>query len=187
MTHFVRKTAFYSLAAALALAATQFAAPVARAAGYDIGSIHIAEPWARATPKSASSAAAYLTITNNGEKPDRVSCVSSDAAAECQIHTMTLDNGVMKMRPVEDGLKIEPGQTLLLKPSGLHLMLTGLKHPLEPGHAVEATLQFEKAGTVKVAFPIVALGAPAPGPLPSGGGGSMMMEGHGSMMQMDKH
>ena len=48
----------------------------------------------------------------------------------------------------------------------------------------EATLQFEKAGTVKVDFPIVAIGAAAPG-TPAGGGN--MMEGHGSMMQMDKH
>ena len=56
-------------------------APPARAADYDIGSIHITQPWARATPKGASSGAAYMTITNNGNTPDRVSCVSSDARA----------------------------------------------------------------------------------------------------------
>ena len=49
----------------------------------------------------------------------------------------------------------------------------------------EATLQFEKAGTVKVEFPIAAIGAAAPGA--AAGGGTMMMEGHGGMMQMDKH
>ena len=65
-------------------------------------------------------------------------------------------------------------------------MLMNLKHPLEAGKAVEATLQFEKAGTVKVEFPILAMGAAAPGAA-AGGGGSMMMEGHDHMMQPGQH
>jgi periplasmic copper chaperone A len=153
------------------------------AADYNVGPIHVTQPWARATPKGASSGAAYMTITNTGSAPDRVSCVSSDASARCQIHTMTMDNGVMKMRPVEGGLEIKPGETVTLKPSGLHVMLVDLKHPLEPGKMAQATLQFEKAGTLKVEFPIAAIGAPAPGAAASGG----MMEGHGGTMQMDKH
>ena len=88
----------------LALTLLQISTTPAHAADYDIGSIHIAQPWARATPMGASSGAAYMTITNNGKTPDRVSCVSSDASAQCQIHTMTMANGVMKMRPVEGGL-----------------------------------------------------------------------------------
>lgn len=157
----------------------------ARAADIDVGTIHISQPWARATPKGASSGAAYLTIANNGKAPDRVSCLSSDLSAHCQIHTMTMENGVMKMRPVEGGLEIKPGETVTLKPGGLHVMLVDLKQPLAPGKMAEVTLQFEKAGTVKVEFPIAAIGAPAPGA--SAGGGSMMMEGHGGMMQMDQH
>jgi periplasmic copper chaperone A len=50
-----------------------------------------------------------------------------------------------------------------LKPSGLHLMLMDVKRALKQGDAVEATLQFDKAGTVKVAFPVAAIGATAPG------------------------
>jgi len=152
----------------------------ARAGEYDVGPIHIADPWARATPKGASSAAAYLAVTNNGPVPERLSCAGSDAAAQCQIHTMSMENGVMKMRPVEGGLEIRPGEMITLKPGGDHLMLTQINHPLEAGKTVEATLQFEKAGTLKVEFTIraAAPGAPA-------GGGSMMMEGHGGhMMQM---
>ena len=155
----------------------------ARAGEYDVGPIHIADPWARATPKGASSAAAYLAVTNNGPVPERLSCAGSDAAAQCQIHTMGMENGVMKMRPVEGGLEIRPGEMITLKPGGDHLMLTQIKHPLEAGKTVEATLQFEKAGTLKVEFTILAMGAAAPGA--PAGGGSMMMEGHGGhMMQM---
>jgi len=169
-------------AAILTLVSAQALTAAVQAADYDVGSVHITAPWARATPKGASAGAAYLTITNNGTTPDRVSCVSSDASAQCQIHTMTMDNGVMKMRPVEGGLEIKPGETVALKPSGLHVMLVDLKHPLQAGDTLAATLKFEKAGTVDVKFPIVAIGAAAPG-APAGGG---MMEGHGGMMQM-KH
>ena len=173
------------LAAAFALSAAQLLAVHAQAADYDVGAIHIAQPWARATPKGASSGAAYMTITNSGTAPDRLSCVASDASAQCQIHTMSMEGGVMKMRPVEGGLEIKPGETVTLKPGGLHVMLVDLKHPLEPGNMVKATLKLEKAGTVDVEYPIAAIGAAAPG-VPAGGG-TMMMQGHGSMMQMDKH
>ena len=105
------KNSFGGLSVVFVLAAVTplIFAPPARAADYDIGSIHITQPWARATPKGASSGAAYMAITNNGKTPDRVSCVSSDASAQCQIHTMATEDGVMKMRPVEGGLEIKPG------------------------------------------------------------------------------
>ncbi len=174
-----------SLAAALGFAVAQFPAASAQAADYDVGKIHIAEPWARATPKGASTGAGYMTITNNGPAPDRVSCVSSDASAQCQIHSMTMEGGVMKMRPVEGGLEIKPGEAVTLKPAAVHLMFLDLKQPLQQGKTVKATLKFETAGIVDVEYPIAAIGAAAPG-MPAGGGG--MMEGHGGMMQMSpKH
>jgi copper(I)-binding protein len=184
MTNIARNTLSHGFAAAFALALAQLSAAPAQAGDYDLGSIHITQPWARATPKGASSGAAYMTITNNGTTPDRVSCVSSDASAQCQIHTMTMDDGVMKMRPVEGGLEIKPGETVTLKPASFHVMLVDLKHPLEQGKMVKATLKFDNAGTIDVDYPIAAIGAPAPGA--AAGGGSMMMEGHGGMMQMNK-
>ena len=69
------------LAVAVALTSAQLAAAGARAADYNVGPIQITAPWARATPKGASSGAAYMTITNTGKTPDKVSCVSSDASA----------------------------------------------------------------------------------------------------------
>jgi periplasmic copper chaperone A len=175
----------YVLGAATTLCAQLALSPAARAADYDVGSIHISQPWSRATPKGASSAAGYMTITNNGTTPDRVSCVSSEAAAQCQIHTMTMEDGVMKMRPVEGGLEILPGQTMTLKPGGFHMMLIDLKHPLEAGGTMKATLKFDHAGTVDVEYPVAAIGAPAPGSADAGSGGSMMMGGdHSGGMMM---
>jgi hypothetical protein len=175
-------SAKYGLAAAIALAVPVALPQFAHAADYDVGSIHISQPWSRATPKGASTGAGYMTITNKGTAPDRVSCVASDASAQCQIHTMTMEDGVMKMRPVEGGLEIAPGATVMLKPGGLHVMLLDLKHPLEPGQSVKATLKFDHAGTVDVEYPIAAIGAPAPGAADSGGGSMMMGGDHGGMM-----
>jgi periplasmic copper chaperone A len=182
MTAYTRKYISSGFAAALALAAMQVAATAASAADYDVGSIHVTQPWARATPKGASSGAGYLTVTNNGTAADRLNCAGSDAAAQCQIHTMTMENGVMKMRPVEGGLEIKPGETVTLRPGSDHMMFVNLKHPLEAGSAVEATLQFEKAGTLKVELPVVAIGAAAPGVTTGGGTMGGTMQG-GSMMQ----
>jgi periplasmic copper chaperone A len=173
----------YTIGAVALLAAQMAGAQLARAADYDVGSIHISQPWSRATPKGAASGAGYMTVTNKGTAPDRVSCVSSDASAQCQIHTMTMEDGVMKMRPVEGGLEILPGQTITLKPGGFHIMLLDLKHPLEQGQSVKATLKFDRAGTVDVEYPIAGIGAPAPGAADAGGGSMMMAPSGGGAMQ----
>jgi copper(I)-binding protein len=178
MTDIAGTTIGRGLAAVCALVAVQVATSAAQAADYDLGPIHISQPWARATMKGGSSGAAYMTITNNGKTADRVTCVSSDASAQCQIHTVTMDNGVMTMRPVEGGLEIKPGETVTLKPRSLHMMLVDLKHQLEPGQTVKATLKFDNAGSVDVDFPVLAFGTPAPG---AAGGGGMTMEHGGGM------
>jgi copper(I)-binding protein len=152
----------------------------AKAADYKAGALEIHQPWARATPKGADSGAAYLTVTNTGQTPRRLSCVSSDAAAKCQIHQMSMHEGVMQMRPVEDGVQIRPGETVTFKPGGYHIMLDELKHALQQGNTVEATLKVSDGSMVTVQFPVAAIGAPAPGT--SAGGGTMNMQGP-AMMQ----
>jgi copper(I)-binding protein len=175
-----RRVAF----AAIALAVIALAPIVARAGDFTVGKIHVVQPWTRATPKGASTGAGYMTITNTGTAPDRVSCVASDVSAQCQIHAMTVEDGVMKMRPVEGGLEIKPGETVTLKPGGMHVMFLGLKQPLQQGKTVKTTLKFENAGTLDLDLPVAAIGAPAPG-MPAGGG--TMMEGHGGMQMSPKH
>jgi copper(I)-binding protein len=166
--------------AALIGAAAALTSPAAAAGDYDLGSIHISQPWSRATPKGAASGAGYMIITNKGAMPERVSCVSDDASGQCQIHSMTMEGGVMKMRPVEGGLEIKPGESVTLKPGGNHMMFLALKHPLEQGQTVKVTLKFDHAGTIDVDYPVLALGAPAPG---ASAGGSMMQDSGAMHMQ----
>ena len=145
------------LAILLALCAMLIAPAVAHE--YTVGSLHIGHPWSRATPKGATIGAGYLKITNNGTAPDRLIGGSSEAAKSFELHVMSMENGVMKMRPVEGGIEIKPGETVEFKPESYHVMFVGLKEPLVQGHRVKATLEFAKAGKVAVEFVVESVGA----------------------------
>jgi copper(I)-binding protein len=76
---------------------------------------------------------------------------------------MTMDNGVMKMRPLKGGLEINPGQSVELKPGSYHIMLLDLKQPLQKGDHIKGTLKFEKAGSLDVDYAVVGVGETAAG------------------------
>ena len=144
-----------------AILALLFAAP-AHAQEVKAGNLVITQPWSRATPSGAKIAGAYLTIENKGTAPDRLVGGTGDVAGRVEIHEMAMDNGVMKMRPLEQGLAIEPGKTVKLAPGGYHLMLFDLKSQFKQGDKVPVTLQFEKAGKVTLSLDVQGVGAQAP-------------------------
>ena len=127
---------------------------------YKVGALEIDRPWSRAVPKGATVAAGYLTITNTGTEPDRLISGSTPVAGKFEVHEMSVDNkGVMRMRPVPAGIMIKPGETVELKPQSFHIMMTGLKQPIEKGKPFKPSLMFEKAGTVEVDFAVEGVGA----------------------------
>jgi copper(I)-binding protein len=140
---------FRLLISALLLA---FVATGAFAHDYKVGSLVINHPWSRATPKGATVAGGYLKITNNGTAPDRFVSGSSDAGKRFEIHEMSMDGGVMKMRELKDGVEIAPGATVEFKPGSYHVMFVGIEKPFAKGDKVKATLTFEKAGKLDVLF-----------------------------------
>jgi len=123
---------------------------------YTAGSIEIVDPWAKAPPKGAPVAGAYLSLVNKGTSPDRLLAVATPVAREVQLHTMNMDGGVMKMRELPDGIEVPPGETVELKPGGLHIMLMGLTRPLVENESFSGELTFEHAGKVTVEFRIEA-------------------------------
>jgi periplasmic copper chaperone A len=153
----------------LLIASLVLAAATAHARDYKAGSVEITDPWSRATPKGATVAAGYMKITNTGTTSDRLITGSSDVAPTFEVHEMTMDNGVAKMRPLSDGLEIKPGETVELKPGSFHVMFVGLKKPLASGDHIKGTVVFEKAGTISVEYDVLQMGAPMPG---------MQMPGH---------
>jgi copper(I)-binding protein len=128
--------------------------------GASAEAISVAHPWARATPPNAATAAAYVTLTATGPA-DRIVGASTPVAGAAEIHETTNDQGVMKMRPVA-ALALEPGKTVTFAPGGYHIMLTGLKQPLQAGTHFPLTLRFEHAAPVAVEVTVEAIGAGAP-------------------------
>jgi copper(I)-binding protein len=103
--------------------------------------------WARATVPGQSGSAAYFTIRNAGGE-DKLLTVSSPRA-DASLHSTTMDNGVMRMRPLQ-ALDIPAKGTVELKPGGTHVMLMGLRQPLQAGASLELDLEFQKSGERKV-------------------------------------
>lgn len=139
--------------------AVAFVPFAAEAHEYKVGNIEIEHPWTRATPKAAEVAAGFLKITNHGDQPDRLIGASSAISEIGQIHTMVMENDVMKMQELKDGLEIPAGATVELKPKSFHVMFIGLRTDLVEGQKVEGELVFEKAGRIRVEFTVEALGA----------------------------
>ena len=136
-----------AFAAALGLGLLAFAAA---AHDYKAGDIHVVHPWARATPPGAPTGAAYMTIANSGAVADRLVAVSSPAAQRAEVHQMTMEGDIMRMRHLADGLEIAAGGEVALEPGGYHLMLIGLDAPLVEDTRVPLTLEFARAGTIEV-------------------------------------
>lgn len=137
------------------------------------GDIEISNPHARAMVPGAKVGGGYLSITNKGKADDKLVGIISTRAKSSEIHQMSVNNGVMTMRPVADGLVIPAGQTIDLKPGGYHVMFTDVAEPFKQGETVKATLTFEKAGKVDVEFAV-------------GGANAMKMDGHSGMSDMSK-
>jgi copper(I)-binding protein len=130
---------------------------------YDVGALHIGHPWIRPMPNGALTAAGYLTVSNHGKVADRLLGGTSPLAASITPHTMSMTDGIMRMRELPGGYEIPPGGTLTLSPMGNHLMLIGPKRTFKAGDHIPATLRFAHAGPVKVEF-VVQADPPDAGP-----------------------
>jgi copper(I)-binding protein len=146
----------------LAIAAVAAIAATGAAWGHDyqLRSLHIDHPFARATPPGARSGGVFLSVENQGTKTDRLVTVSTPAAATAGLHQMVLDAGVMRMRAIA-GIDVKPGDRLVLQPGGYHVMLTDLKRPLQAGDHFPLTLGFEKAGSIEVDVEVESMAAGA--------------------------
>jgi len=145
------------------------------------GDLVITQAWSRATPAGAKIGGGFLTIENKGSAADKLVAVSGDIAGKIEIHEMTMNDGVMKMRALDKPLAIDPGKTVKLAPGGYHLMMMDLKSPLKKGDKVPVTLEFEKAGKVEVTLDVQGVGAQAPGSASSGGHNEMNKMDHSGM------
>lgn len=109
--------------------------------------ITIEDPWARPSPMAEGMGAAYMVFENTGGD-DALIGARTDVAAVVEIHEVTMEDDVMRMRPVEgQRLSIPAGGDVTLEPGGYHIMLIDLNQQLVPGETFMLTLEFERSGT----------------------------------------
>jgi len=122
-----------------------------------VGPIKIEQAYTRATMPGQQVAGGFMKIENKGGPADQLISASSPVAGEVQLHEMSKEGNVMKMRQVKD-IAVPSGGFVELKPGGLHLMFMNIKAPLTSGETVPVKLKFVKAGEVEVRMPVNVMG-----------------------------
>lgn len=126
--------------------------PVAHAHEVQVGDLEIIHPAIPLPPRSAPTAAGYMVIANNGTAPDRLIGVEVPMAASASLHrTEVSADGIARMLPIK-AVAIPANDTVLFEQGAMHVMVMGLSRPLNQGDMVPATLIFEHAGRVEIAF-----------------------------------
>ncbi|MEM1306371.1 MAG: copper chaperone PCu(A)C [Pseudomonadota bacterium] len=143
-------TFFRTAAIAAALVCALPASHDAVAHEFTAGPLKIDHPWARPSLGANKITAGYMKITNTGQTDDMLIAAKTPVATTVELHTHTNDNGVMRMRKLDGGIPLPAGETVTLKPGGLHLMLIGLTSEVKTGSRVPVELTFAKAGTITV-------------------------------------
>ena len=132
-------------------------AVLAMSATHAYAEVTISDAWARATRPAQKVGAAYMTLKSTQDA--KLVKVDSPAAGTVEIHSMTMNDGVMKMRRLEE-LELSAGEPVKLAPGGFHLMLFDLAKPIKAGESVPFTLHFkDSAGnmsTVQTQAPVKA-------------------------------
>jgi len=147
--------------------------------------VTIANAWARATPGGATVGAVFLEIRTDKKTSDRLTGISSPAADRTEIHSSSMQGGVMKMRRL-DTIDLKPGAALVLKPMGDHIMLFDLKRSLKEGDSIDLTLTFEKAGSLAVKAGVKGMAAMEPKAAQHHSGDGMDSMSHDGMMSHEQ-
>ncbi len=146
----------------LVAACGQPAAPTPQPDAVEAAAIELHDAWGTPTPGGRDISAGYVEIINGTDAEDRLVSVSSPRAERVEVHEMSMEGGVMRMRAVEGGLAIPAGETVALAPGGLHLMFYGATQPFAVGESIPVTLTFANAGEMQIAMSVRIPGATSP-------------------------
>lgn len=136
--------------ASLLMAVALFTTTTALAHDYRLGEVRIAPPFATPAPPGVPHAAAYVDITAEGEAPAVLVGARTPASESVELHDMSMEEGVMRMRRVER-IEVPAGLTQTMRPGGgYHLMLLDLVAPLVEGERFPLTLEFAELGEIEV-------------------------------------
>jgi len=136
---------------ALPLAAAILLLPNALAVAGDW--VQVEDAYARAVPPGQPNSAVFMSLTNTGSEDGAVTGAESDVSEVVELHTHIVGEDMMRMRKVER-INLPAGETVTLKPGGLHVMLIGLKSTLAPGDLVGLTLIYEDDSRTDLIVPV---------------------------------
>lgn len=105
----------------------------------------------------SKSTAGYFTLTNHSNKTVTLQSVSATALSRVEVHEHTMNNGVMKMQQVKQGLTIEPHQQLVFQPGGYHLMLFNPQQKIKKGMTLDLTFNFKTEQAIKASAKVVSV------------------------------
>jgi len=126
----------------------------AGAATAKVGDLDLSGGYVKAMLPGQPVGGGYVIIHNGGGSDDRLVSVKSKDAGKVELHEMTMQGDVMKMRELKDGIGVAAGATVTLSPNTLHMMFKQVKTPFKQGAIVPVTLTFEKAGAVDMSLPV---------------------------------
>lgn len=119
-----------------------------------VGDLELSAGFVKAMLPGQPVGGGFVTIHNGGSADDRLVSAASPSAGRVELHEMVMQNDVMKMRQLNEGIPVPAGATVELKPGALHLMFMDVKDPFAEGGSVKLTLTFEKAGSVEMVLPV---------------------------------
>ncbi|MEM1288787.1 MAG: copper chaperone PCu(A)C [Pseudomonadota bacterium] len=119
----------------------------------EVGDMHLFGIFTQETPPNARAAGGYFSIHNHGTD-NRLVAASSSMADRVELHTMTMEDDVMRMRELEDGIAVPAEGLIKLKPGGMHVMFMGLAEPFSVGDVIPVTLEFEGGETANLLMPV---------------------------------
>ena len=119
----------------------------------------VGDPHVREVLPGQSNSASFMTLENTSEQAHALVRAESPAAKTVELHTHTLDGGVMRMRPVEQ-VPLPPGESVRFEPGGLHLMWIGVLQPLKAGQEAPLILFYEDGSRQALRVPVRKLEIP---------------------------
>lgn len=99
------------------------------------------------------NSAAYVTLRNGGDQADALVTVATSAADTAELHSVSMQDGIMRMRPVA-AVELPAGEVVALEPGGYHVMLVGLHRPLTEGDSVGLTFRLRSGRTLELRAPV---------------------------------
>lgn len=146
-----------TMAVALPVLLSSCGSPAAtQEAAVSTPSVLVEDAWVRSTTgaKDTTMTAAFMSLTNPGDTDIKLISATSPVASVVQLHEMTAKDGTMVMQEKPGGITVPATSHAHLSPGGDHIMLMGLKQPLQPGDEVPLTLKFSDNTTHDLTVPV---------------------------------